>query len=228
MPTQPTTTASRASHLFAFAGGIAAAVAAAALLGLGPGDDTHDASSMTEPAGTVPEMPGMPQMPSMEEMMAMMAEAAEPAAEHEMFDKYAGSWTAELHFAWPGSDPMKGNGTMESEVVMGGRYLISHLDVPGFMGSDYKGMALQGYSRSKEHYQGAWVDTWSTNMTMTKGKAGEAGNLVMEGVNATPMGDQMMRIVTAWVGEDTYVDTFFDQMPDGNWMKSGTITYTRR
>lgn len=216
----------RLNTLAAFAGGVAVTLSLAALIGAGP-DDKPDATPDAAPAA-MPDMPDMPAMPSMEEMMEMMAEYATPDAHHEMFKKQAGEWACTLEFAMPDGPVMSGTGTMTVKTIMDGRYMVSTMEVPDFMGSPFSGMALTGYSRVKEVYQSVWIDTWGTNMTATKGKMDEHGKLLMQGTASTPMGDNGMRIVTEWTDADTWVDHFFDEMPDGSWHNSGKITYTRR
>lgn len=67
----------------------------------------------------------------------------------------------------------------------------------------------------------------TTKITYMTGNK-EDGVLVMHGISTTPMGDNPMKIVTTTNEDGSVTDKFYDQMPDGTWMNSGTIVYTRK
>lgn len=166
------------------------------------------------------------EMPDMDAMFAMMAEKATPGDHHEELSKTVGHWTAAAEFMVPGMDPMTSTGTMHTEWVLGGRYTVSHFNLPEFMGQPFEGMAITGYSNYTNEYNSVWVDTMSTHMTTTTGKRDKDGVLAMTGTSVTPMGEAGMKIETTCT-DTVIVDKFFDEMPDGSWVHSGTITYTR-
>jgi hypothetical protein len=116
---------------------------------------------------------------------------------------------------------------MNVEWVLGGRFTKAEFNMD-FMGQPFEGLAYSGYDIAHGNYVATWMDTMSTKITYTEGNIDEAGNLVMQGMATTPMGDNPMKIVTSWIDEDTVQDKFFDKMPDGTWMNTGTITYTRK
>ena len=114
---------------------------------------------------------------------------------------------------------------MHIKPILGGRYTMAEFKLDDFMGQPFHGTAIMGYSNYTNEYMSVWVDTMSTHMTVMTGSM-EDGTLTMHGTSVTPMGETPMKIVTTHEG-NTMTDTFFDGMPDGSWVQSGTITYTR-
>ncbi|MFT5424129.1 MAG: hypothetical protein ACI89L_001922 [Phycisphaerales bacterium] len=213
------------TNLISFAAGTA--VCAALGLGLGLGftqpEKVKDKAKSKVAGHAQPEQPGLPDMDA---MMAEMTQKATPGEHHKALDKMVGDWTVHTEFVMPGQEPMIGTGTMQTEWALGGRFTISNLKIPEFMGSSFEGMAITGYDNYANEYTGVWVDTMTTRVTTTHGNMTEDGTLVMEGTSVTPMGETGMRIETTTTA-NTVIDKFYDQMPDGSWVQSGTITYTR-
>ncbi len=207
--------------ILTFAAGAACTAGLTFLVAAGPehdhGADSHDPMHETK------EMQEM----SPEEMMAAMEVLATPGAHHKALEIMVGNWTAKTSFVMdPTQPPMEGAGTMSVKWVLGGRYLQSNFKAD-FMGEPFEGIAYSGYDIAHEEYVSVWMDTMSTKILNMTGNEEAGDALVMRGTSTTPMGDNPMKIVTKFTDQNTWVDEFYDQMPDGEWMKSGTITYTR-
>ncbi|MFG0307203.1 MAG: DUF1579 family protein [Phycisphaerales bacterium JB040] len=208
--------------LISFAAG--AAVCGTLAFGLGfaqpeKGQGAEKRSERAQPADPSEMTPEM-----MEQMFAEMAEKATPGAAHEKLADSIGHWHVQASFG-QGEEAMTGTGTMHVKWILGKRYTHADFKLDDFMGQPFHGVAITGYSNYTEQYQSVWMDTMTTHMSAMKG-AMEDGVLTMRGTSMTPMGETPMKLVTTMEG-DTWVDTFYDGMPDGSWVQSGTITYTR-
>ena len=204
-----------------FAAGALSTAGVLFLIASGP---EHEHKGMDSAAQ--PESDGMMEM-SPEDMMAAMTKLATPNEHHAELAKTIGNWTAKSSFNMdPAAPPMEGEGTMSVEWVLGGRYTHSNFKME-FMGQPFEGIGYTGYDIAHEQYIATWADTMSTTIFYMTGNETEPGIMEMHGTSTTPMGDTPMKIVTSWTDANTWVDKFYDQMPDGTWFNSGTITYTR-
>ncbi len=159
--------------------------------------------------------------------MAEMMRLATPNEHHAELGKTVGNWTAKTSFIMdPSQPPVTGEGTMSVKWVLGGRYIMSEFKMD-FMGKPFEGIGYTGYDIAHEQYIGTWADTLSTAITSMTGNMDEDGTLTLYGTATTAKGDNLIKIVSTWIDEDTMTDKFYDQMPDGTWFNSGTITYTR-
>lgn len=199
----------------AFAAGAAAALTAGTLVGFGP---EHDKAPHAEPDIG---------MPTTDELMEMWAKAGTPGDKHKALKKYVGEWAAEGNFQMPGQDPITFTGTMTCKPMLDGRFIQSDFRVDDFMGQPYHGVSILGYDNQKEQYQSVWLDTMATFMIVMTGEKTDK-KLTLQGMGRSPAGENPMRIVTEWTGDNTITDTFYDKMPTGDWAKTGTITYTRK
>lgn len=214
----------------AFAAGSLATAAIAVLIATGPDHDpahdhAHNHADMDHDAMHQPEPDAMGMSP--EDMMAEMTRLATPDEHHQALGIMVGDWNAKTSFTMdPASPPMEGEGKMTVEWVLGKRYIHSNFKMD-FMGQPFEGVGYTGYDIAHEQYIASWMDTMSTKITLMTGNEEEGDALVMHGTSTTPMGDNPMKIVTKFTDANTWVDSFYDQMPTGEWVQSGTITYTR-
>jgi len=210
------------NSIIAFAAGALAAGSLAVLIASGPEHEHHEGMDKV----TQPETNEMMEM-SPEDMMAAMAKLATPGEHHAKLGKTIGNWHAKSSFIMdPSAPPTTGEGTMSVEWVLGGRYTHSSFKMD-FMGEPFEGIGYTGYDIAHSRYIGTWMDSMSTVIFYMTGNESESGSMEMLGTSTTPMGDAPMKIVTTWTDEDTMVDKFYDQKPDGSWTNSGSITYTR-
>lgn len=156
------------------------------------------------------------------EMMAML-ELGTPGEHHEALNRYVGEWTADAEFYGPDGSVMKGEGTMTAKWVLDGRYVMTHFELPDFMGAPFKGIAFNGYDNFKEQYTSVWMDSMSTGIVYQTSTL-DSDTFVTTGPNTH---GGTMKIVSTHEG-DIGTDVFYDKLEDGSWHKSGTITYTRK
>ncbi len=207
--------------ILTFTAGAACTASLALLIAAGPGHDHGD--PMDSPMDSMNDKMTDPPM----DIMAEMKRLSTPNEHHAELGKSVGNWTAQTSFIMdPSQPPMEGEGKMSVKWVLGGRYVMAEFKMD-FMGEPFEGIGYTGYDIAHEQYVSTWMDTMSTKITYTTGNLEDDGRLVLTGTATTPMGDNPMKIVSAWIDDDTFTDKFYDQMPDGTWNLSGTITYTR-
>ena len=208
------------SSLLAFGAGAGAATSIALLIASGP-------EHTSQPDAVTPdEMDTMIEM-SPEDMMAAMARIGTPDEHHEELGKLVGNWKAHGKFLMDPNAPMEESmGTMSIKWVLGGRFVKCDFNMD-FLGQPFEGLAYTGYDIAHSQYVSTWMDTMSTKITYMEGNKDESGAMVMHGTATTPMGDNPIKIVSRWIDENTTQDMFYDKMPDGTWMNTGSITYTR-
>ena len=206
--------------LIAFTAGSLVTASLAFLIATGPDHDQHKDHDMNSMAQPETDPAGM-------DMAAAMAKLATPDEHHQALSHLVGNWTAKTSFVMdPSGPPMTGQGTMSVKWVLGGRYIKSDFSMD-FMGQPFQSIGYTGYDIAHEQYISTWMDTMSTKITSTTGDMDENGTLTLTGIATTPMGDNPMKIVSTKIDENTVTDNFYDQMPDGSWFNSATITYTR-
>ncbi|MEM7754511.1 MAG: DUF1579 family protein [Planctomycetota bacterium] len=164
------------------------------------------------------------------EIIKMMQEMSEPTEHHKMFDGMVGTYDMTARF-WmdPTAEPEISTGTSTSKTILGGRYLVSDVNLDmnfGGMNIPMQGMAIMGYSRPTNEYQTLWIDTFNTNMTMQTGNmTGEELSVV--GETATPFGPSKLKNV--YITRDNGYDLeFYEPNPmTGEMMKTGVIEYRK-
>ncbi len=207
--------------ILAFAAGSLATAGIALLIAAGPEHDAHKSGAMHEPQTKIGDAPEM-------DMMAEMAKLATPGEHHKALGIMVGEWNAKTSFLMSAdAPPMESTGKMTVKWVLGKRYLHSNMKIADFMGQPFEGIGYTGYDIAHKEYISSWMDTMSTKITVMTGGEEEGDALVMYGTSTTSMGDNPMKIVTSFTDENTWVDTFYDKLPDSEWFQSGTITYTR-
>lgn len=166
---------------------------------------------------------------SMEEQMEQWAQANQLGPEHQKLAKMSGTWAVEASFIMDPSAPaMESSGTMKTKTVLNGRYVQGHFSLPDFMGMPFEGIAITGYDTVDKQYVSTWIDSVSTGIFMTTGTMSDDGKvLTMKGTGVEPDGSKTeMKMVTTFHGDDKLVDEFYKQQ-EGEWTRTGTITYTR-
>jgi len=208
--------------VLAFAAGMAAAGSALFVTGFGPEHDHkgHQNGSATDHADHA--------MTPEEEMAAYMASIM-PGEPHADLAKGVGTWDAVTSFVMePSAPPVAGVGTMETEMVLGGRYLVGHFHMDDMMGMPFDGISYTGYDNLRGEYVSTWMDSFGTGIMYMTGHMHETGKMQLQGSAAAPGGEKHMKIISEWQDDDHFTDTFMDKQPDGTWVKSGQIKYTRR
>ena len=180
----------------------------------------------TKPAEQPAAAPGMDPA-----AMAAMEAAGKPGPQHEHLAKMAGDWTYDISL-WmaPGAPPMKSNGTMHAEMMMGGRYL-HEVWTGDMMGTAFEGHATEGYDNVAKHWFGTWIDNMSTGMMTSTGSCNEAmDSCTYNGEAWDPMSGQKTtsRSVITWTGADSFKNEAWGPGPDGKEMKMMEIVAKRK
>ena len=160
---------------------------------------------------------------SPEEQMAAQMKAMElavPGPEHALLARYEGSFTQEIKF-WrmPGAEPTTITGTVEQEMVLGGRYLLSRgkSSYPGM--SDTETLGMWGFDRRHGVYTMVGFDTVGTYYVTAAGPYDkQSRSMTLSGTDEDPtMGQQVYDFKMEFIDDDTYrVSIFFhDMFPDG-------------
>lgn len=147
------------------------------------------------------------EMPDMDQMMQEMMRLGTPGEHHQKLARTVGEWNVDATFMDPSGGEMKGEGTMSSEWVLGGRFVKTDFSLPEFMGMPFTGIGYNGYDNGAEKYVGVWMDNMSTKVFVTEGKMMDDGSFVSIGPSS--MGGKM-KIVSVMDGDDKLIDTFYD------------------
>lgn len=164
------------------------------------------------------------------EMDAMM-KAATPGEAHKKLSPMAGSWTVEVKM-WmaPGAPPTAGNGSAENSWALDGRWLEQHF-TGTFMGMPFTGIGYTGYDNIKKKYVGTWMDTMTTSMMVSDGKADADGkSITFSSTMDDPMTGKSSPVkekVTV-VDDDHHTLEMWGAAPDGKMFKMMEIAYTRK
>ena len=166
----------------------------------------------------------------MDAMMQAFMEKAQPGEHHAHLDRLAGSWTYTAKMFAPGQDPVEASGSMQSDWLLGGRFL--HTDVKGeFMGMAFQGYGLDGFDTINEKYTAVWMDTMGTFMMNYGGSCENDGKLrVMYSEFTDPMSGQKMKTksVTTVIDDDHYKYEAYLTLPDGSEFKQMEFLATRQ
>ncbi|MCO5171469.1 MAG: DUF1579 family protein [Planctomycetes bacterium] len=160
------------------------------------------------------------------------ATAGRPGEAHRKLDTMIGSWSAACTF-WtkPGEAPQTSQGTSVNSWVLGGRFVEQRFFgvMPG-VNTPFEGHGFTGFDNAKGKYVGAWLDSYSTGISLSEGEVSPCGKVFTfrceqvgaEGVTIK-LRDQL-KLVSA----DRHVFTMWRAMGDGPEMKIMEIVYTRR
>ena len=145
-----------------------------------------------------------------------------PGESHKMLAESAGDWTEQITM-WmdPSAPPTTTTTTTKSEMIMGGRYLVSKTSGE-MMGMPFEGMSIMGYDNAKKVYTSTWVDNMGTGVIYMEGPWDEASksvNFKGKGVDPITGKEVMMRQVVKIIDNDTQEFIMYDN-------KNGTETKT--
>lgn len=162
-----------------------------------------------------------------DDAMAAYIAAAQPDEHHARMAEMAGDWTFHMtHWPAPGAPPQTADGRMSSEMIMGGRYLVSeyHSDMGGF---PFEGRSVTAYDRTAGEYIGTWIDNMSTTVMVSRGNE-EDGALVMRSnfVDPVTRAAQVHRTVDRRRPDGTYVMEYYVE-EGGTERKTMEMVYSR-
>jgi len=186
-------------------------------------------SSMTlvaqEKAKKMPEM-------SSEQKAAMdaMMKAATPGAEHKKLASMVGTWDTKVTM-WmaPGAPPQVSTGVSTNTKVLGGRYVQESFKGT-FMGQPFSGIGYTGYDNITGQYIGTWMDTASTAMMTSTGKAEDDKTFTFSSTMVDPMTKKPANFTTKMTVTDKnhHMMEMWGPAPDGTQYKMMEINYTRK
>jgi hypothetical protein len=181
------------------------------------------AAASTEKA--VPAM-SAEQKAAMEKMIA----AGTPGEPHKFIAKFEGTWKAVVKM-WetPGSEPQVSEGVSVNKLIFGGRYLIQNFK-SSFMDQPFEGMGLLAYDNIMKKFVGTWIDSMSTQVSISEGKLSKDGK-TLENTNTfsdCQLGTQKKtRDVMVMESPDKFVSKMYDKTKDGKEFLMMEITYTK-
>jgi hypothetical protein len=177
------------------------------------------------------EKPGHGQ-PMDQAMMEAWMKAATPGEQHKHLARGAGKWaTTQKMWMAPGQPPMETTGTMEGEMILGGRYLHTVYKA-SMMGQPFEGQAFEAYDNVTQELISAWIDTMGTGILISRGKCDDPAckTVTVSGTMADPMGGPTvtMRQVTTWIDNDNYKFEIWGTDPQGGEAKMMEMTAKRK
>lgn len=168
--------------------------------------------------------------PEMAAMMAALEAAGTPGEHHQRLATMTGTWTVSTTMWMPGApEPMRGTGTAERTMILGGRVLDEQFHGEA-MGQSFEGSARTGWDNVTKQWWSTWSDTMSTGLFVLYGQTTDKGTEVYTGSMADPMGGPAiaMRVVAVAESPDREVHTFYEKQGDGEERKSMELIYERR
>jgi len=164
------------------------------------------------------------------EMQAWMA-AGLPNEHHKHLSRMAGEWDMHLKM-WmePGAPPTEFTGETSNEMIMGGRFLQSHI-LSVLMGQQLKSMGLEGYDNVKKKHITLFIDNSGTAMQLSEGECSEGGKVITsssEYFDPASGDTKKMRTRLTMVSDDQYIFEAWEQGPDGEYIRKAEIIHTRK
>ncbi len=161
--------------------------------------------------------------------MEAMMKAATPGEAHKKLSSMVGTWNTKVTM-WmqPGAPPQVSSGTSVNKWVLGDRWVQQTFNGT-FMGKPFHGVGYTGYDNVKEEYVGTWMDTASTSMMVSTGKAEDDKTFSFSSTMADPVTKKPVDLKTKVIVTDKNHHTMemWGPGPDGNVYKMMEITYTR-
>lgn len=102
-------------------------------------------------------------------LSAMQPGAPAASEHHKHLEKMVGVWDAEISFMGMPSKAVETN-----RLTPGGLWLISEFE-GNFAGMPFEGYSMMGYDTRKKKYVMSWVDSMSTEMTISEGTLSQDG-----------------------------------------------------
>lgn len=176
--------------------------------------------------------PAAPEMTEEQKVtMEHMKEFSTINEHHDLLKSLAGTWKTNVKF-WmdPAGKPEESEGTSESKIIMGGRFVEQSFTGTA-MGQPFEGRGLVGYDNLKKEYTSIWFDNMSTGIMTGAGQYDPAAKtLTAEGSMSCPVTQETHRWykdVTTFTDEDHYTYESFMRDKDGKEYKAMSITYSK-
>ena len=156
------------------------------------------------------------------EMQAWM-EFMTPGEMHEMLADMAGEWkTVTKTWMAPDAEPMVSEGTIKSEMILGGRYLqMNHEGTT--MGMPFSGISIEGFDNVKKKFVNIWIDNMGTGIAQSEGVFDpESRTITYKGVMSDPVSKQDTEFKNVLeIGENEYVLSMYSDVngQEHKWME---------
>ena len=167
---------------------------------------------------------------SQDENMQKWMDYMTPGDVHKMMAKGVGTWKAASTF-WmaPGTEPMKSEATATSEMILGGRYMVSKYS-GNMMGMPFEGMAIEGYDNAVKMFMSTWIDNMGTGIMYMTGTWDEANKKInYKGKMVDPItgGWVDVRQDVTFISDNSQKMEMYGPGPDGKEYKTMEIMFTR-
>lgn len=164
-----------------------------------------------------------------DEQMKIWMDYMTPGSMHEMMAKHVGEWKM-VSKMWmePNSEPVVSEGTVNAEMILGGRYLKMVAKFP-MMGMQTEGLSLEAYDNGKKEFINIWIDNMGTGVAISTGKFDDATkSIIYNGKMYDPLAgkDVEFKSVSKMVSDNEMVFEMFGNF-DGKEVKMMEINYTR-
>jgi len=172
-----------------------------------------------------------PQSEEEQKMMKLWTEYATPGENHKFLEYFVGDWDVTAK-TWmkPGAEPEVSKGENTSKMILGGRFLKSHMKGT-MMGMPFEGLSITGYDNFKKECVTMWIDNAGTGIYQTSGTMDKASKTRTE----TGLWDDLMtggkikvRWVTKIIDDNKYEFVMYSTDSTGKEFKSGEIIYIRK
>jgi len=166
---------------------------------------------------------------NMDEQMKIWMEYMTPGSMHEMMAKHVGTWKM-VSRMWmdPNAEPQVSEGTVDAEMILGGRYLKMVAKFPA-MGMQTEGWSLEAFDNGKKEFINIWIDNMGTGVAISTGKYDEATkSIIYHGKMYDPVAgkDTDYKSVSRMISDNEMIFEMFSNY-DGKEIKMMEINYTR-
>ncbi|AFH49926.1 Hypothetical protein IALB_2223 [Ignavibacterium album JCM 16511] len=164
-----------------------------------------------------------------DEQMKIWIDYMTPGSMHEMMAKQVGEWKM-VSKMWmePNAEPVVSEGTVNAEMILGGRYLKMVAKFP-MMGMQTEGWSLEAYDNGKKEFINIWIDNMGTGVAISTGKFDDATkSIIYNGKMYDPVAgkDVEFKSISKMVTDNQMVFEMFGNF-DGKEVKMMEINYTR-
>lgn len=167
---------------------------------------------------------------SKEMMEGAMMKASAVGQSHAQLKPLAGHWKQEVKWwADPAAPPMVSQGTSETTLIMGGRYLREEAKGE-MMNNPFEGLGITGYDNQKKKYVSSWIDNMGTGIMLSEGTCDSSGKVftfIGSYIDPVTGKNETARMVTRVVDDNKHTFEMHAKSPDGKEFKMMEITYTR-
>lgn len=164
-----------------------------------------------------------------DEQMKIWMDYMTPGPMHEMMTKHTGTWKM-VSKMWmdPNAEPMVSEGTVDAEMILGGRYLKMVAKFP-MMGMQTEGWMLEAYDNGKKEFINVWIDNMGTGVAISNGKFDETTkSIIYHGKMYDPLTgkDTDFKSVSKMINDNEMIFEMYGEF-DGKEVKMMEIYYTR-